>query len=590
MTLEMAVAFALLLGALVLFASERFPVELVALMILAVMLVLGPFLGLTVAEVVGGFGNPATVTILAMFILSGAIARTGVINWLAGWLSPLMGRGERRQLVSMMLVVGGISAFLNNTATVAILLPMVMTLAREQKRAPSKLLIPLSFGAQLGGVITLIGTSTNILASSVAAAQGYGGFGMFDFTLIGLLVFAVGLLYFVLIGHRLLPERQAGQSLADSYQLKAYLAEIRILPGSPLVGRSLAESQLSRQVDVQVLDIIRGEQHLAPLHGDTVLQAGDVLLVQANSNQLLHIQGIKGISITPDLPDEKGQEMGLLEVVVGPGSDLIGGTLESTNFRNRFNCSVVAIRKHGRVLHERLSSVSLELGDALLLHGTPYALEQLKREPAFIVTEQAPLATFRREKIPIALGIILGVVGVAGMGVPILVTAMVGSVLTVLTGCLKVNEIHESIRWDVIFLLAGVLPLGLALERTGAAQWVADLAVQLAGSVSPLFMLMIFYAAAALLTEFISNNATVVVLAPIAGATATALGLRPSAFILAIMFAASTSFMTPIGYQTNTMVYGPGGYKFLDFFRVGALLNLVLALTTPVFIWLFWGL
>ncbi len=269
---------------------------------------------------------------------------------------------------------------------------------------------------------------------------------------------------------------------------------------------------------------------------------------------------------------------------------LIGGTLESTNFRNRFNCSVVAIRKHGRVLHERLGSVSLELGDALLLHGTPYALEQLKREPAFIVTEQAPLATFRREKIPIALSIILAVVGVAGMGVPILVTAMVGSVLTVLTGCLKVNEIHESIRWDVIFLLAGVLPLGLALERTGAAQWVANLAVQLAGSVSPLAMLMIFYVAGALLTEFISNNATVVVLAPIAGATATALGLRPSAFILAIMFAASTSFMTPIGYQTNTMVYGPGGYKFLDFFRVGALLNLLLALTTPVFIWLFWGL
>jgi di/tricarboxylate transporter len=251
---------------------------------------------------------------------------------------------------------------------------------------------------------------------------------------------------------------------------------------------------------------------------------------------------------------------------------------------------VIAIRQRGQLIRERLGQIRLHFGDTLLLRGTAVALAQIKREPGFIVGEEAPPEEFRTEKIPVALAIVGGVVIIAALGQPILVTALVGCVLMVLTGCLKMNELHQSIRLDVIFLLAGVIPLGLVLERTGGAQLLANLAIQSAAYVPPLIVLGIFYLMAMLLTELISNNATVVVMVPVAVATATTLGLDPRAFILAIMFAASTSFSTPVGYQTNTMIYGPGGYKFSDFIRVGAPLNLLLAIVTPVYIYLVWGL
>ena len=287
--------------------------------------------------------------------------------------------------------------------------------------------------------------------------------------------------------------------------------------------------------------------------------------------------------------DLETDRRGLLEVVIAPNSDLIGGTLKSTNFHHHYNSTVIAIRKHGEVIQERLGEVTLSFGDTLLLRGDVAALDQLKREAGFIVTEEVKPENFRTAKIPVALAIIVGVVGVAALGVPILVTAIVGCVLMVLTGCLQVNELHDSIRWDVIFLLAGVIPLGLALEKTGGAQLLANLAAHSADYVPPVILLTIFYIMAMLLTELISNNATVVLMVPVGVATAQALGLDARAFILAIMFAASTSFSTPVGYQTNTMVYGPGGYRFLDFTKVGGPLNLILAILTPIFIFLLWG-
>ncbi len=594
MTLEIGVVYGLLAITLLIFALDRYPIDFVALGVLAVMLILGPWLGLKQSEIVAGFSNPATITVMAMFILSGAITRTGMINWLAAQLTVWGGGNELRQLTVMLLVVGTVSAFLNNTATVAILMPMVITMARSYRRSPSKMLIPLSYGAQLGGVVTLIGTSTNVLASSLAAERGYGSFSMFEFAGIGIPIFLTGLLYFLLIGRHLLPERRTANDAAASYELKEYLAEVRVLPFSPLAGKSLTESDVRKQLGIQVVDIVRNKEHLGILSAEQLLAAGDILLVEATPKQLAQLREIRGLSIEPHFRSQGTtthiEEMELLEVVIAPGSELIGGTLVSTNFRHYYNCSVVAMRKHGRLVHERLSTVTLDFGDALLLCGTAYTLQQIKGDPAFIVTEQVPLETFRTKKIPLALAIIIGVVGIAAFGVPVLVTSVVGSVLMVLTGCLRVNELHEDIRWDVIFLLAGVLPLGLALERTGGAQLVADFAARMAGGFPPLLVLIIFYAAAMVLTEFISNNATVVVLIPVAATTAVTLGLDPRAFILAIMFAASTSFMTPVGYQTNTMIYGPGGYKFLDFFRAGVLLNLLLAVVTPLYIYLLWGI
>ncbi|MBN1218849.1 MAG: SLC13 family permease [Anaerolineae bacterium] len=594
MTPEIALAYAILIGALIIFALDLFPIDFVAFGMMALILVLGPVLGVAPEEAISGFSNPATITVLAMFILSGAVYRTGVINLLTHRLVRFAGNNEIRQLLTVMLIIGPLSAFINNTAAVAILIPSIITLAREHKRAPSRLLIPLSYFSQLAGVITLIGTSTNILASALSMQEGYGAFGMFEFSAIGLMIFVTGALYILLIGRKLLPERRDEPEIADAYQVKDYLSEVIVLENSPLVGVSVNRSRLREQFDIHVFEVLRNGQKLAHPLGQKMLQAGDILFIKANTSQLLKIKDIEGLAIEPEvrLEDQSLQSdrRGLMEVVIGPNSDLIGGTVATTNFRQHYSCTVIAIRKHGELIRERLANVRLGFGDTLLLRGSKVALEQIKREPGFIATEEVQQERFRTSKIPIVLAIVAGVVIIAALGVPILVTAVVGCVLMVLTGCLKVNELHESVRWDVIFLLAGVIPLGLALERTGGAQLIADLAANASAYVPPLFVLSIFYLAATILTELISNNATVVVLVPMGVATGQALGLDPRAFILAIMFAASTSFSTPVGYQTNTMVYGPGGYKFLDFIKVGLPLNLLLVMVTPIFISLLWGL
>jgi di/tricarboxylate transporter len=594
MTLEIALVFAILIAALIAFALDLFPIDFIAFGIMAVILVLHPILGLSPEDAISGFSNPATITVLAMFILSGGIYRTGAINLLARRMIRLARGGELRQLLVVMLLVGPISAFINNTAAVAILIPLVITLAREHRLPPSKLLIPLSYTSQLGGVVTLIGTSTNILASALIAREGFRPFGMFEFSALGLLIFATGALYLTLIGRRLLPARRTEPEITESYKVKEYLTEVIVTEDSPLVGKTLIESRLSEQFDINVLGIIRDGERLSHPLATKALQAGDILFIRANTEQLLKIKDAEGLEIEPEVrlgdQDLKSEEIGLLEVVIGPNSDLIGGTLELTNFRNRYNCTVIAMQKHGELIRERLGAVRLDFGDTLLLQGERSALEQIKREPGFIVTEEVEQEVFRSEKIPQALAIVAGVVLFATLGVPILITAIVGCVLMVLSGCLKVNELHESIRWDVIFLLAGVIPLGLAMEKTGAAQLLADLAVGSSEFLPPLMVLAIFYVMTMILTELISNNAAVVVMVPVGVATAQALGLDPRAFVLAIMFAASTSFSTPVGYQTNTMVYGPGGYKFLDFTRIGGPLNILLAIVTPIYIYLLWGL
>lgn len=594
MTPEIALTFAILAGALILFALDIFPIDFVAFCILALMLILGPIFNLTPEEVISGFSNPATITVLAMFILSGGIYHTGIINQLTHRLVRLAGNSEIRQLFILIAIIGPISAFINNTATVAILIPLVLTLAREHQRAPSKLLIPLSYFSQLAGVMTLIGTSVNVLASTLAVQHGYAAFGMFEFTRIGLPIFIMGSLYMLLIGRKLLPERRIRQEASENYEIKEYLTEVIVLENSPLIGKTVIESHLREQFDIHVLEILRNGQKLAHPLADKIFQGRDILFIKANTQQLFQIKDIEGLAIEPEIrldnQNLKTEERALLEAIIGPTSDLIGGTLETTNFRYHYNCTVIAIRKHGEVIQERLGQVKLSFGDTLLLRGSLEALEQIKREPGFIVTEALKPEAFRKEKIPVALAIIMAVILGATLGQPILVTAVAGCVLMVLTGCLKVNELHEAIRWDVIFLLAGVIPLGLALEKTGGAQLLANLATQSAHYVHPILLLTIFYLVSMFLTEVISNNATVVVMVPVGVATAQALGLDARAFILAIMFAASTSFSTPVGYQTNAMVYGPGGYKFTDFTKVGLPLNLLLALVTPLFIYVMWGL
>ncbi len=595
MTLEIWLVLFIVAAALVVFAADLFPVDFVAFGLIGVLLLLGPLLGLSPEDAISGFSNPATITVLAMFILSGAVYRTGLVNVLAHHMLRLAGGSEVRQLAAVVLMAGPIAAFINNTPVVAILIPVLVRLARENRRSPSKLLMPLSYTAQLAGVVTLIGTSTNILASSLAEGAGVRGFGMFEFSLIGLVVYAVGAVYLLLVGRHLVPERRTAGDVAEQYRVPEFMTEVAVEENYPHAGCTLAECDLGRELGIQVLGIVRDGSLLAlPLTAHALLP-GDILLVQADRERLLRIRDVvQGLKIEPEtrLADHelKSDQAGLLEVVIGPNSDLIGGTLVSTNFRNRYSCTVVAMQKHGEIIRQRLADVRLSFGDTLLLQGERQALELLQRDPSFIVAEGAPQELYRKEKIPTVLTILTGVVLFAALGVPILTTAVCGCVLMVLTGCIKPHELHTSIRWDVIFLLAGLIPLGVALEKTGAARLLAEGVAGAATHISPILVLMLFYLLTTMLTSVLSNNASVVVLVPLGIATAQGLGLDPRAFVLAIMFAASTSFMTPIGYQTNTMVYGPGGYRFLDFTRVGAPLNLVLTLVTPLLIAWLWGL
>lgn len=592
MTFEIGLVLLIFLAALIIFALDIFPIDFVAFGLLTLILAIGPVIGVSPEEAISGFSNPATITVMAMFILSGGIYRTGAINILAHRLAQWAGGDELRQLAVISLMVGPISAFINNTAAVAILMPAVVMLAREHHRPPSKLLMPLSFFSQLAGVITLIGTSTNILASALAAQEGYGEFSMFEFSSIGLAIFLTGMLYMLFLGRKLVPDRRVEPAITENYRVKEYLSEVVVLPKSSLVGKSITKSRLSQQFDIRVLEILRQGQKLYRPIADQTIRAGDILLVRADPQHLLTVKDRLGLAIESERDLEQvleNQKMGLLEVVIGPNCSLIGDTIESTNFRNRYGCTVIAMQKSGGLIGEGLAQVKLDFGDTFLLRGTEEALNQVKRESGFIVIEELQLEMFRTSKIPVALAIVAGVVGLAAGGYSILVTSMVGCVLMVLTGCLRVNELHAAIRWDVILLLAGVIPLGLALERSGGSVWLAELAAQTAVYLPSWGMLIVFYLTAMLLTELISNNATVVVLVPVGVTTAETLGLDARAFILTIMFAASTSFSTPVGYQTNTMIYGAGGYKFLDFTRVGGPLNLLLAVTTPIYIYWLWG-
>lgn len=594
MTFSIALIFALLIFALIVFALDLFPIGFVAFAIMGLILLLAPALQITPQDAVSGFSNEATITVLAMFVLAGGIFQTGVINILVQKIRQLAKGNEIRQISLIGAITGPLSAFVNNTPIVAIMIPVVVRIAREAGRAPSKLLIPLSYTAQLAGVVTLIGTSTNVLASSRAVQLGLEPFGMFDFAHIGIIVFAVGFLYILLIGRHLLPERRA-EDVKETYHVKEYMAEVIVPVGSPLANISISESRLSEDYDLQIIQIRRKGERLILLNRDQIIKANDSLLVLSNREHLMQLKEDKGVEFAAGdasiLDDSDDAEFGFLEVIVGPNSDLIGANLQTVGFRTRFGCNVIAMRKHGKLVRDRLARVRFEFGDALLLEGTSDALERIKLDQNFIVTEELAPERFNTDKAVVAVGIAAAVVTVAAIGwISIMVAAVVGAILMVLTRCLNVTQLYQSIRWDVVFLLAGLIPLGIALEATGGADLIAGWTESLASGLPPIFALVLFYVVSMLFTAVASNNAAVVVLIPIGVSVANGLGLDPHAVILAIMFAASNDFATPVGYQTNTMVYEPGGYKFLDYTKVGGPLNLILTIVTPLLIYFLWGL
>ncbi|TRU54199.1 MAG: SLC13 family permease [Microcystis aeruginosa Ma_QC_Ca_00000000_S207] len=587
-----------LVVALVAFVAEWLPVDLTALCVAIVLILLGL---VTPEEGIAGFSNSATVTVMAMFVLSAGITRTGVIQVIRDRLIVWGGKNPHQQVFVLGALVGPISAFINNTAVVAIFLPIVEDWCKKQKISPSKLLIPLSYGTVLAGMITVVGTSTNILASGISAKLGYGEFSLFQFTALGVVTFLAGLIYLTIFAPKLLPDRKSstGEFLEDDYGSKVYLSEVIISPRSNLIGQTLSESGLQRNFNFDVLELIRNKVHLSQPLADKVLNAGDILIVHSSREELLKIKDERGLEIFADVKFQKediesaittGEEK-LAEVLILSNSRLIGTTLKDLKFRQRYNATVLAIRRGSELLQGRLGKIPLKFGDLLLVQGPKQSFIGLQTTRELLVLEEKEIESLRQDKGIIALMITLLVIIIAAFDIqPILVTSLVGVVLMVITGCLKPGEVYGSIRWDIIFLLAGLIPLGTAMDNSGTTKWLADNLVAIGGNLSGFWILVFFYLITSVLTEILSNNAAVVLMIPVAVEVAKTLGLNPLAFMYAVTFAASNSYLTPIGYQTNTMVYAPGGYKFLDFTRLGAPLNLILTILTPSLIVLFYGL
>jgi di/tricarboxylate transporter len=581
--------------ALLSFIFEWLPPDLNALSVMVVLMMLKL---VTPEEGISGFSNSATVTVMAMFILSAGIARTGAIQMASELLLTWGGRRPARQMLALGAVIGPFTAVINNVAIVSVFLPVIEDWSRKQGISVSKLMIPLSYITILGGMITVLGTSTSVLASGLSEELGYGAFNIFQFTALSLLTFAAGLVYMILIGHRLLPDRKPlSEDLSQGYGLKDYVSEVVITPRSKLVGQTVQSSQVQRLYDVDVLELIRDGNHFAQPLADKTLAVGDILIVRGGREDLFKIRDGQGLEILPDVQfghkswqaDLKAGQERTAEVMVLTNSNVIGSTLKDLRFRQRFNCTVLALRRGQELVRDRLGKVPLRFGDILLVQGPKQSLVGLQTSKDLLVLEQRDVENLRPERAWVAIAIGFAVVGVAAFKIfPIAVTALGGVVLMVLTGCLKPGELYGAVRWDVVFLLAGLIPLGIAMKNSGATQLLADQLVAVGQTLPGYWVLTAFFVVTALLTELLSNNATVLLLLPVAAEVAKTLGYNPFAFMFVVTFAASNSFMTPIGYQTNTMVYGAGGYKFLDFTRVGGPLSLLMAaITPPLIIWLY---
>jgi len=616
-----AFVFAVILAALVLFATEPVPVDVTAIGLLVALLLVEPLtataadlglltdrlyvlsapgepIALATERGLSGFASSATLTVLAMFILSDGVQRTGIVQVLGEKVAGITGDSESRQLGATIGLVSPISGFINNTAAVAILMPMVTDLAHEGKTSPSKLLLPLSYASMFGGMLTLIGTSTNILASELFGRLTGRTFSMFEFTQLGIVLTVVGTAYLLTVGRWLTPARiPVARDLTEEFEMGEYLTEVVVREDSPFVGRTIREVLRETEFDVDIVQLIRdGEAYPDPV-GPKTVRAGDVFAIRTDRDTLVELTDAESLDLLPEVEvsadelERAADRDNLVEVVVAPGSALVGETLASTAFRQRYDATVLALRRGQELFRRRMDHVPLRVGDTLLVQGPADSIERLTTNRDFIVVGTVDRPDYRRSKVPIAVGIVAGVVGLAALDVlPIVVAALAGALLMVVTGCLDPTEIYDAVQWDVVFLLAGVIPLGVALENTGGADMLADLVVASGGVLPPIGVLAVLYLVTALLTNIISNNASVVLMIPVAFEAAQQLGVNTFSFVLAVTFAASTAFMTPVGYQTNLFVYGPGGYRFTDYLRVGGPLQLIFTVVTTLGIAFFWPL
>jgi di/tricarboxylate transporter len=592
MTTEIALTLAIIAASLVLFATDKFRVDLVALMVLLAVGILGL---IEPERVFDGFANPAVITVWAVYIVSGGLFKTGVADAMGRVIHRLSGDKEPRLIATIMVTCGVISAFMNNVGATAMLMPALVGISRRTKIAVSKFLIPLSFSSLLGGAMTLIGTPANILATSILADRGLQTLDFFDFTPMGIVLLTTGTLYMVLVGRHLLPERQGTQGRGDVYRIRDYVTEVRVSDSSPIAGKTLLESRLGRDYDLTVLAIERDGSSRSRIMRDTQVHAGDLLTLEGSANDIMAAREVLGLTIEAEFKlDVERLEPGtvrLIEATLSPNSHLVGRTLRETRFRDRYGFTALAIWRHGAAITERLRDEPLQFGDALLLQGSEHRVADLRQNGDFLVLEPLEVEGRRSKKAPIAVAaLVSAILLVVFAGMHISMAMVIAGVVMILTGCLSIEEAHESIDWRTVFLVAGMLPLGMAMDETGTAQYLANIILGAVGDLGPAALLAGVYILAALITQAMSNAAAIVLIVPIAIDTAMGVGANHITFTMAVVIGAATSFLSPVGHKANVLVFGPGGYRFFDYARVGALLTVLLLIASLIFLPIFWPL
>ncbi|RCW49725.1 SLC13 family permease [Halanaerobium sp. MA284_MarDTE_T2] len=598
---EILIIIVLIFLLLVLFIWEPLPIGVISLCIPVVLIIFNFWTKVSVEDALSGFSNSATITVMAMFVISRGIQNSGAMQFLGNKIIKYTGDNEKKQVIAISGLTGIIAGFINNTPTVATFIPMVTDLARKTKVSPSKLLIPLSYAAMLGGTLTLLGTSTNLLGSQVSARLINHPFSMFEFTKLGIVVFVVGILYLITIGHRLIPERIRHdlKDYIEEYEIEKYLTEIKIAENSPLIGQDIGELLSNKGKNLDIIQLNRNnEKYMEPLELKTI-RPNDHLVIRADYETVLEFAKINGVIILPEIKISQAQlenkitGQKVIELVIPDNSFLKGRTINNVNFLNRYDASLLAIRHGEKIAHTDIKNFRLREGDVLLLLAAENTIERLKENQNFIIRERDETETidYKPSDIILSVGIAFSIIILASLKIlPIPIATLAGVAAMVILKLINPQEIYDSINWEVIFLLAGLIPLGVAIEQTGTAKFIANQILNIAGFLPDIIVLGIFYYMTTLLTDIISNNATVVLMIPVAVNAADQIGANPFAFILAVTFAASASFATPIGYQTNLMVYGPGGYKFRDYVLVGAPLEIIMAVIVPIAISIFWGL
>ncbi len=590
--MQIITVLAILLASLVLFITELVPADLVALGIMIGLILTGI---LTPEEAIAGFSNPALITVAAMFVLSAGLLRTGAVGFIGKKIIQISGKDEKKLLLSILLVVTFISTFINNTPVMMVFLPVILGISYQTEISPSKLLIPTSYATIIGGTCTLIGTSTNILVSFLIKKYGFPELKMFEFTPLGIIFAVAGILYIFFIGYHLLPRRASVTGYISGDYIKEYLTEMEIIKGSSLAGKTLYEAIIKKYPEIKILQLIRGEEILWTPLPSLVLKEGDVLLVRGSVTDIVSLYNKNEVELLPDLSSGeikfREQDSTLAELVITPNSSLIGRTTRGVGFRNRYGVTVVAIQRHGIHIREKISQIRLRLGDTLLVLGDVDSIVKLRDCEDFLLLEGIEETVIYKDKAPIAIGIMLMVIVLAALGfMSILVLSLLGVMLMILTRCIPLKAAYRSVDMSLMILIAGTIALGTAMEKTHAAELIAHQLISIVGFLGPTAVLSAFYLLTSFLTAVMSNNATAVLLIPIAISTAASLGVNPKPFILAVMFGASADFSTPIGYQTNTMVYGPGGYKFIDYVKVGTPLNILFWILATLFLPYFWPL